>query len=66
MLGKFVPGLAKIDYVYAIGTSLPFVWVHVHLKILGAQMALGRQKHLNILRSRIENGGKVRRRHLCC
>lgn len=38
-----LPGLAYIDHIDAVWTSLPKVWFHVDLKILGAQMALGCQ-----------------------
>lgn len=45
--------------------SLPQVWIHVNLQVLGAQVALGSQEHLNVLAGSIENAGQVSGGHDC-
>lgn len=54
-----VPGLANVDHVDAVWASLPEVWLHVHLHVLGTDVALGRQEHLDVLGSGIEARGEV-------
>jgi hypothetical protein len=54
-----IPGLANIQDVDSIRASLPEVWLHVNLHVLGSQMALSCEEHLNVLRSGVENRGKV-------
>lgn len=60
-----IPGLANVNNIDSIWASLPEVWLHVNLQVLGSQMALSGQKLLNILGGRIENRGELRRCHLC-
>jgi hypothetical protein len=55
----FLPGLANIDHIDSIRTSLPQVGFHVHLQIFGSQVTLSCEEHLNVLRSGIEDGGEV-------
>ena len=50
-----VPGLANVDNIDSIRASLPEVWLHVNLQVLGSKVALSAQEHLNILRGSIEN-----------
>ena len=38
--GTVVPGLANVDHVDPIWTSLPEVRLHVNLQVLGSKMAL--------------------------
>lgn len=63
-----IPGLANVDHVDSIWASLPEVWLHVDLEVLGPKVALSCKKHLNVLRGRIEDRGEVVRGHLddCC
>ena len=58
-----VPGLADVDHVDSIWTSLPEVRLHMNLQVLGPKMALSCEQHFNVLRRGIEYGGKVRGRH---
>ncbi len=58
-----IPGLSYVDNVDAIRASLPEVRVHVNLEVLGADVALRRQEHLDVLARGVENGGKIGRRH---
>lgn len=37
---KNAPGLANVDDVHTIDTGLPQVGLHVHLKVLGTEVAL--------------------------
>jgi len=37
----------------------------MHLKVLGSEMALSCEEHLDVLRSGIEDGGELRRSHVC-
>ena len=60
-----VPSLANVDDVDSIRPGLPQVWLHVHLQVLAADVALGSQEHLDILRGGIECGGEVVGSHSC-
>ena len=65
----FLPSLAQVDHIDAIGPGLPDIWFHVHLCVLGSKMALRCQEHLDILGGSIEDGGEIRRSHIewmCC
>ncbi len=59
-----IPGLANVDDIDSIGASLPEVRFHMNLQVLGSEVALSCEKHLNVLGRRIENGGKVGGSHL--
>lgn len=59
-----VPGLANVDNVDTVLASLPEVGLHVHLEVLGAEMGLSSEEHLNVLLGRVENCGEVGRSHL--
>jgi hypothetical protein len=59
-----VPGLANVDDIDSVGARLPQVRLHVHLEVLGSQVALGSQEHLDVLGRGIENRGEVRGSHL--
>ena len=54
-----IPGLANVDDIDTVGASLPEVGLHVHLKVLGTQVALSSQEHLNVLGGRVENRGEL-------
>lgn len=58
-----IPGLANVDDIDTVGTSLPEVRLHVNLKILGAEMGLRGQEHLDVLAGRVEDGGEVSGSH---
>lgn len=58
-----IPGLANVDHVDTIRASLPEVRLHVNLQVLGTQVALSCEEHLNVLGGGIENGGEVRGGH---
>lgn len=58
-----VPGLANVDNVDTIWASLPEVWLHVHLEVLGTEVALGSEEHLNVLRGGVESRWEVGRGH---
>jgi hypothetical protein len=60
-----LPGLSNVDNIDSVRASLPEVRVHVNLQVLGSEMALSAQEHLNILRSSIEDWWEVGRSHLC-
>jgi len=60
-----VPGLANIDNVDSVRASLPQVGFHVNLQVLGSEVALSCEEHLNVLGGGIEDWGEVRRSHLC-
>jgi hypothetical protein len=53
-----LPGLANVDHVDSIGASLPQVGLHVNLEVFCANVALGGQEHLDVLRCGIEDGGE--------
>jgi hypothetical protein len=59
-----LPCLSNIDHVDAIRTGLPQIWLHVYLQVLGAEMALSSEQHLDILRSGVEACWKICR-HDC-
>lgn len=59
------PGLANVNDIDSIRTSLVEVWLHVNLQVLGSEVGLSCEEHLNILGSGIENWGELRRSHLC-
>lgn len=63
ILGNPLPGLANVDDIDSVRASLPEVVLHVNLHVLGAQVALSREEHLNVLGRGIENGGELRRSH---
>lgn len=58
------PGLANVDDIDSVRARLPQVRLHVHLEILGSQVALGGQEHLDVLGCGIENRGEVGGSHL--
>ena len=58
------PSLADVDNVHSIRAGFPQIGLHVHLKILGPDMTLRCEQHLDVLRGGIENGRKVGRSHL--
>ena len=57
--GPSIPGLANVDNIDPIGTRFPQVWFHVNLQVLGSEMALSCEEHLNVLGSGIEDRGEV-------
>lgn len=58
-----IPGLANVQDVNTVGAKLPEVRLHVNLEVLGSQVALSRQEHLNVLGRGVENRGELRRGH---
>ncbi len=58
-----IPGLANVDDIDTIGSCLPEVGLHVNLQVLGSEMGLRREEHLDVLRRRIEDGGESGGRH---
>lgn len=64
-LGSRIPGLANVDNIDSVRASLPEVWLHVNLEVLGSEMRLSCKEHLNVLGRRVEDGGELGRRHLC-
>jgi hypothetical protein len=62
----YIPGLANVQDVDTVGAGLPEVGLHVHLHVLGTEVALGAQEHLNVLAGGVERGGKVLGGHLDC
>lgn len=54
-----IPGLANVDHIDTIGTSLPEVRLHVRLQVLRTEMALSSEEHLNVLGGGIEARGEV-------
>lgn len=58
------PGLANVDNVDTVTTGLPEVRLHVHLQVLASKVSLGREEHLNVLRSGVKDAGQVVRGHL--
>jgi len=54
-----IPGLANVDNIDTVGTGLPEVGLHVHLEVLGTEVALSSQEHLNVLGGRVENRGEL-------
>ena len=59
------PGLAKINNVDTIRARLPQVRLHVDLEVLGADVTLCCEEHLNVLGGGIEYWGQICRRHDC-
>jgi hypothetical protein len=62
-LKSLLPSLADVDNVDTICTSLPEVRLHVHLEILGSNVGLGLDQHLNILLSWVENRWEIAGSH---
>jgi hypothetical protein len=58
-LGSNIPGLANVNDIDSIWASLPEVRFHMNLQVLGSEVALSAEKHLNVLGSRIKNGRKI-------
>jgi hypothetical protein len=58
-----IPSLANIDDIDTVGTSLPEVRLHVHLEVLGTQVALSSEQLLNVLLGGVEDGRKLRGGH---
>lgn len=54
-----IPGLANVDHIDSVGAGLPEIRLHVHLEVLGTQVALSSKEHLNVLRGRVENRGEL-------
>lgn len=61
---NLLPGLTNVQDVDTVGSGLPQVWLHVHLEVLGSEMALGSEEHLDVLLSRVEDRGEVGGSHL--
>ena len=59
-----IPYFSNVNHINTIRASLPQVWLHVNLQILGAKMTACSQQHLNVLRSSIECLRKIGWRHL--
>lgn len=59
-----IPGLANVQDVDTVGAELPEVRLHVHLKVLGTEVALSGEEHLNVLRGGVENRGELGRGHV--
>lgn len=59
-----LPGLANVDNIDTVGARLPQVRLHVNLEVLGTEMRLSGKEHLDVLRRRVEDGGKVGGSHL--
>lgn len=57
------PGLADVDHVDAVRASFPQIGLHMHLEVLGSEVALCCEQHLNVLGGSIEDRRKVRWRH---
>ena len=58
-----IPGLADVQDMDTVGAKLPEVRLHVSLEVLGTQVALSRQEHLNVLGRRVEDRRKLRGGH---
>ena len=58
-----LPCFAEVDDVNAIGTRFPQVRLHMDLEILGTDVALCCEQHLNVGGGGIEYWGKVCGRH---
>lgn len=58
-----IPGLANVQDVNTVGAKLPEVRLHVNLEVLGSQVALSRQEHLDVLGRRVESRGELRGGH---
>lgn len=63
--GRNIPGLANVDHVDAILPGLPEIRLHVHLHVLAADVRLGGEQHLNVLRGGVERRGQVLGGHVC-
>ena len=50
--------------VDTVGPRLPQVWLHVHLQILAADVALRAQQHLDVLRRGVERRREVLSGHV--
>jgi hypothetical protein len=59
-----IPGLANVDNIDSVWASLPEVVLHVNLEVLGAQVALSCEEHLNVLGGGIENRWELSWSHL--
>jgi hypothetical protein len=58
-----LPGLANVDHVDSVRTSLPQIRLHMNLQVLRSHVALCREEHFNVLRGWVEDGRKVCGRH---
>lgn len=58
-----IPGLANVNDIDTIRASLPQVRIHVNLEVLGAQVALSCEEHLNVLGGGVEDRGELRGGH---
>ena len=58
------PGLANVDNVDTVGTSLPQVRLHVNLQVLATEVALRSQQGLDVLAGGVEEGRQVGGGHL--
>jgi hypothetical protein len=56
---NLLPGLANVQDVDTVGPGLPQVGLHVNLEVLGTEVALGSEEHLNVLLGGVEDGGEV-------
>lgn len=57
---NLLPDLADVDDVNTIGTALPDVVLHMLVAVLGADVAAGRQEHLDVGFGGLEGSGEVR------
>lgn len=58
-----IPGLANVDDIDTVGASLPEVRLHVRLEVLGPEVALSCEEHLNVLGGGVEDRGELRGGH---
>ena len=63
-MNTVVPGLSNVNNVDTVSAGLPEVGLHVHLKVLGTEVALGSQEHLDVLAGGVHGGGKISGGHL--
>ena len=59
------PGLANIDNINTVRSSLPQIWLHMDLEVLATKVTLCSQKIFDVLRCWIEYGWKITRSHRC-
>lgn len=58
-----LPGLGDVDHIDTIRASLPEVRLHVNLEVLGTDVSLSSEEHLNVLLGGLENIGQLRGSH---
>ena len=52
---RHLPGFANVDHMDSIRASLPQIWFHVDLQVLGTEMTLCRKQLLNVVRCGVED-----------